>query len=71
MTAYDNDPRVTYLGDERFHLADESRGFSAAFVSPSPYGGFFAFLRGKEPGEEDDDFGTADDAIRSLIGDPQ
>jgi hypothetical protein len=70
VSAYDKDPRVTYLGDECFHLADESRGFDSAFVSPSPLGGFFAFLRGEVPDEEDD-FGTADEAIHSLIEDPQ
>jgi hypothetical protein len=73
MSAYDNDDRV-YLkpsGSYWIELPGTAgwAGSQDGYVTPLPNGKFEAYL-GVE-GAEARQFDTADDAIRSLIGDPQ
>lgn len=71
MSAYDNDPRVRKVGQDAFYVTccpslDEAPAGRVMRVS----GG--RFEAATEPDRLDNPtFGTADDAIRSLIGDPQ
>lgn len=71
MSAYDKDPRVTYLGYDRWDVV--LNPFSGAVGQVWQYpGGLFA-----AQGIPDrltpvrNNFKTADDAIYYLIGDPQ
>ena len=69
MSAYDNDPRVAVNPSHpgTFDITDSS---VVGHVCPGLFGGWMAH----SVGEDDVDglvFDTADEAMRSLIGDPQ
>lgn len=69
MSAYDNDPRVTMLLDETFHVVvDDER--NSKHVCSGALGGFVTHFVGDDK-TDGPGFDTADEAIRSLIGDPQ
>lgn len=66
MSAYTNDPRVTAQPDNTFEVDDDG---ASRHVCPGLFGGYVAH----SVGADDVDglgFDTADEAIRSLIGDP-
>lgn len=67
MSLYDNDPRVNTDPDDSFTVSVEGRW---KHVCPGQRGGFVTHSVGVDkvdgPG-----FDTADEAIRSLIGDPR
>lgn len=66
MSAYANDPRVRKVGDDAWYLTE---GSTLAGRVMRVSGGMFEAA--SEPDRLDNPtFGTADDAIRSLIGDP-
>lgn len=68
MSAYDNDPRVTANLDATFNV--NTGDVYARHVCPGLMGGWVAHSLG--PDDADGlGFDTADEAIRSLIGDPQ
>jgi hypothetical protein len=66
MTIYENDPRVTDLGDLRLVKHDDGR---SGQVWSDDQGTVAAWWDGHP--EDRREFATADDAIRSLIGEPQ
>jgi hypothetical protein len=70
VSAYDRDPRVRALGGDRYEvrLRIDNR---VGHIRPAPedVGGFWADLEGV--GAIGQTYDTADEAIRSLIGDPQ
>lgn len=69
MSAYDNDPRVTNLSDQDFILfvIDDGRGeLGRVEFSRPPH-----WWAASWPGERLSFYGTRDEAIRSLIGEPQ
>jgi hypothetical protein len=69
VSAYDNDARVTKVDDGFYRVTCCPGEGPVGKVGPGLYGGFVAYI------DEDDvtgpGFNSADDAIRSLIGDPQ
>jgi hypothetical protein len=76
VSAYDNDPRVQYYDDDpgifvvRLGPGRLAGSHREGRVQPTSDGSRFeAFAWGWEPVKEE--FDTADEAIRSLIGDPQ
>ena len=76
MSAYDNDPRVQYYDDAPgIYVVRRGEGrvrgaHREGRVQPTSDGSRFeAFAWGWEPVKEE--FATADEAIKSLIGDPQ
>lgn len=72
MSAYGNDDRV-YLKDTGTYWVeldgDGRDGSQDGYASPLPDGRFEACTG--VPGAESREFDTADEAIRSLIGEPQ
>lgn len=70
VSAYDRDPRVNETSAGHYDVACAPGDELAGRVAPGLYGGFVAWVRHPDeisgPG-----FNTADEAIRSLIGDPQ
>jgi hypothetical protein len=65
MSAYDDDPRVTAQADGTYNVdAGTSR-----HVCPGAFGGYVTHSTGADDADGLG-FDTADDAIRSLIGDP-
>lgn len=76
MSAYDNDPRAQYYDDDpgiyvvRLDGGTTVMGRRDGRVQPTADGTRFeAIAWGWDPAKEE--FDTADEAIRSLIGDPQ
>ncbi len=69
MSAYANDPRVTDMGDGFFRVLPRPGEQPLLAVAPGVHGGFVAGQLGEEWSGLG--FDTADEAIRSLIGDPQ
>lgn len=69
QSAYANDPRVFDYGDGDYEVKlDDGR---RASVSPGATGGFIRSAYTGDLPEAVRVFDTADEAIRSLIGDPQ
>jgi hypothetical protein len=68
MSGYDNDPRVKYHEDGSLTVC-VSPGAEAHVVSGE--GRYRAFATGQLVGGMWMEFATSDEAIRSLIGDPQ
>jgi hypothetical protein len=69
MSAYNHDPRVVSNGDGGFHVFERPGTYPIGVVCPGLFGGFVGLRTGEEssgPG-----FDTADEAIRSLIGEPR
>ena len=67
MSAYVDDPRVEACSDGTFNVTDSG---VVGHVCPGAFGGWVAH----SVGADDADglgFATADEAIRSLIGDPR
>jgi hypothetical protein len=71
VSAYDNDPRVVDRtgGGTVFTILPGSTTRPIGNVAPAEHGGFVGWTDGRKP--EGPGFATADEAIRSLIGDPQ
>lgn len=74
MSAYDNDDRVTYLGADTYEIELPGipglPGSQDGRVQPSPSNFTFeAFMLTDNPIRRE--FRSADDAIRSLIGEPR
>lgn len=68
MSAYDNDPRVTSHPASMFIVVPESGPVNC--VCPGQLGGFVTHDVETDV-SHGHGFDTADEAIRSLIGDPQ
>jgi hypothetical protein len=68
VSAYDNDPRVTNLSDEDFtlYVVDDGNGRQGRVECSMP-----PHWAASWAGEKPRFHGTFDEAIRSLIGDPQ
>ncbi len=69
MSVYANDPRVVDLRDGHFNLTHGAGREAFGRVFPMPDGGFGAKVNGHL--DNPDVFPTTDEAIRSLIGEPQ
>jgi hypothetical protein len=67
VSAYENDPRVTAWPDGTFGVSD---GQTPRHVCPGLFGGYVAHSMGADD-VDGLGFDTADEAIRSLIGEPQ
>lgn len=70
MSAYHNDPRVTMCLDETFQVIVDAVTKDAKHVCPGLLGGFVTHNVGDHE-TDGPGFDTADEAIRSLIGDPR
>ena len=71
MSAYDNDPRVSKVHGNLFHLLADVRGDGLGTVYRYGDGELFTAEPHDRAHPAASGFATVDEAIHSLIGDPQ
>ncbi|MGK5682440.1 hypothetical protein [Actinoplanes sp. URMC 104] len=69
MNAYTGDPRVTDHGHGHYEVSHRPGGVPTGCVQRRCGGVFVAIVDGADPNPPQ--FASADEAIRSLIGDPR